>query len=343
MRLVISGYYGYGNAGDEALLAGMLRLLRAERGDLDITVLSGDPPETERLHDVRSVHRARPSAVSAIARSDGLISGGGGLLQDRTSARPVLYYGGITQLARWTGRPYVVYAQGLGPIRRPLNRRVAAQVLTRASYVSLRDEESAALARELGVRCPIDVAPDPALALAAPASERGERLVVAVRGKDVRPAELAAIRDALGRLAADHPVVAISMHGPADHAASAAVVADIPGAVVVPSEATYSELLGIVGTAALVIGVRLHALVFAAVAGVPAVGVSYDPKVDAFARVVGQPVAGHLGTGLDPADIVAAARASLAQDLDAYAARVARLRADLPRAAVASLRALGAL
>ena len=342
MRLVLSGYYGYGNAGDEALLAGMLQLLRGERDDLDITVLSGDPRATERLHGVRSVHRARPTALSAIRGSDGLISGGGGLLQDRTSARPVLYYGGITQLARWAGRPYVVYAQGLGPIRRRINRRIAALVLERAAYVSLRDEASAGLARALGVARPIDVVPDPALALAAPAGERGERLVVAVRGRDLTPADLAAIRDALGRLAADHPIVAISMHGRDDHAASTAVVEGIPNAEVAPADATFSELLRIAGTAALVIGVRLHALVFAAVAGVPAVAVSYDPKVEAFARLAGQPVAGHVGARLDSARIVSAARASLAQDLAAYAARVARMRSELPRAAAACLDALRA-
>ena len=38
----------------------------------------------------------------------------------------------------------------------------------------------------------------------------------------------------------------------------------------------------------LMIGVRLHALIFAGVMGVPMIGISYDPKVDRFLRSIGE-------------------------------------------------------
>ncbi|HET8776301.1 MAG TPA: polysaccharide pyruvyl transferase CsaB, partial [Candidatus Limnocylindria bacterium] len=65
MRLVISGYYGFGNAGDDAVLAGMLELLgRAGLDRADVSVLSADPPATRQAHDVRAVSRWNALAVA---------------------------------------------------------------------------------------------------------------------------------------------------------------------------------------------------------------------------------------------------------------------------------------
>ena len=157
MRLVVSGYYGYANAGDEAVLAGMLATFREADPDLEVTVLSGDPEHTRRTHGVAAIRRADlPAVARALRASDGLVSGGGSLLQDRTSPRPVAYYAGVMHLARFTGRPYAIHAQGLGPIRLLPNRWLAASALRGAAAVSLRDAASLDLARALGVRRHID-------------------------------------------------------------------------------------------------------------------------------------------------------------------------------------------
>src|SRR5215203_3474935 len=82
-RILIGGYYGYGNAGDEAILAAMLRELRALRPDLEITVASGDPERTGSGHGVRAVPAADLAALAAaIGESDLVVLGGGGLFQD---------------------------------------------------------------------------------------------------------------------------------------------------------------------------------------------------------------------------------------------------------------------
>jgi polysaccharide pyruvyl transferase CsaB len=341
MRLVVSGYFGYGNAGDEAVLAGMLESLRAAAGDLEVTVLSGDPAHTLRTHGVPAVRRMNPRAViAALRRSDGLVSGGGSLLQDRTSARPVAYYTGVMALARLARRPYVIYAQGLGPIERAVNRRLAAMALRGAAYVSLRDDASVALARALGVRRPIDVVPDPALALMPDAPGTGDHLLVAVRPWGPERAYVAELNAALRELAADARILALPMHEAVDRGVSTEVVAGIAGAEVTVAGADLAAQLAAIGSARLVIGMRLHALVLAAAAGVPAIAVSYDPKVEAFAARVGQAIVGHVGTPIDPAAIVAAARRAMTSDPAPYRARVAELRSQLQRAATESLGAL---
>lgn len=342
MRIVISGYYGYGNAGDEAILAGMLKTLRAERAELEVTVISGQPKQTARDHAVEAIARVRPGPLfSALRASDGLVSGGGGLLQDRTSARPVAYYAGVTQLARLLGRPYVIYAQGLGPIHRAPNRRVAAVMLNGAAYCSLRDKDSIALARAIGTRRFIDLVADPALALESHASRAASPyLVVAVRDWPTRIDYIPAIRAALEELAGELTIVALPMQGAADLEVSRAVVSGIRGATVAAPTTTLTEHLAILGGASLVIGMRLHALILAAGAGVPAIAVSYDPKVDAFAGQVGQPILGHVSRPLMPTTIVKLARGELGRDLAPYRDRVAELRSGLRRVAIASLAAL---
>lgn len=298
MRLVISGYFGAGNAGDEAILAGLLRSLRAiDAGAHHVTVISSDPASTERLHSVDAVPRARPATVTAIRRADGLITGGGGLLQDVTSSRPPLYYGGLGQLARVLGRPYVALAQGLGPLQRPLSRRVARAALDHASHVSLRDEPSVELAREIGVRRPIDLVPDLALGLEAPQVEASASLVIAVRGRGLRPSVLGMLRSALAALTDLDEVIALPMHEPFDRPASEAVVRDISRGRVTPPDPGHGTALRTIGSARLVIGMRLHALVFAALAGIPAVAIPYDPKVRAFAAAVGQRIIDPMAPG----------------------------------------------
>ena len=47
-NIVISGYYGFGNAGDEAMLCAIIDAIRKEEADAHITVISGNPTETSK-------------------------------------------------------------------------------------------------------------------------------------------------------------------------------------------------------------------------------------------------------------------------------------------------------
>jgi polysaccharide pyruvyl transferase CsaB len=344
MRLVVSGYYGYGNTGDEAILAGMLTAFRSVDPDLAITVLSGDPDDTRRSHGVDAISRMRPPAVwGALRASDGLVSGGGGLLQDRTSARPVAYYAGAMLLARLAGRPYVVHAQGIGPIHRAANRRLAAMALRGAVRVALRDQASIALARELGVRRPIELTADPALALSARATRAATGagpVVVAIRSWGTTAAHLGPIREALRALAGERSIVALPMHEPVDREASESVVDGVPRATVAPPSRTLDERLALIASAGVVVGMRLHALILAVGAGVPAVALSYDPKVEAFAQRAHVPLAGSLDGGLESRRILTAILAELDADPGRRRAAVDAMRADVQASAARSLAAL---
>ena len=92
-NIVISGYYGFGNAGDEAMLCAIIDAIRKEEADAHITVISGNPKETSKKHNINAVGTFSAFGIlKAIANSDLVISGGGSLLQDATSIRNTYYY-----------------------------------------------------------------------------------------------------------------------------------------------------------------------------------------------------------------------------------------------------------
>lgn len=307
-RVVISGYYGFGNAGDEALLTAIIQSLR-RHGRFEFIVLSNDPERTATEHGVRAIKRTAVGAIArALASSDALISGGGSLLQDLTSPFTVPYYLGLIYLAKLLRRRVVIYGQGIGPLRGGLARRLTRRVLNRCDLITVRDEASRQELERLGVRgAPVVVTADPVLSLEPPSpgdqpfirADRplgGDRQGPLVgifprewRGREDYKTVLAKVADHLAdRVGA--AIALIPMQNPED----TRVCEEIRGlmrrpAVVLGGRHGVGDLLtGIFPGLELVIGMRLHALIFAALSGVPMVGLSYDPKIDAFLEALGQ-------------------------------------------------------
>ena len=111
-NIVISGYYGFGNAGDEAMLCAIIDAIRKEEADAHITVISGNPKETSKKHNINAVGTFSALGIlKAIAHSDLVISGGGSLLQDATSIRNTYYYLSIMALAKLLGKKVMLYSQ----------------------------------------------------------------------------------------------------------------------------------------------------------------------------------------------------------------------------------------
>jgi len=311
-EIVISGYYGFGNAGDEAMLAAMVEVLTELAPDLKITVISGNPAETRQRHGVASVYRLDyPQITRALSKSQLLISGGGSLLQDVTSERSLYYYLSIMMLAKKLGTPVMLYAQGIGPVRGRLARGIMRYIGNMVDLITVRDKGSQEELKRLQVtKPPIYVTADPVLAMHQVDKQVGRMILrkagvegnAPLIGISVREwKDWAHYKQVLAKVADQLAVeygariVFLPMQWPEDVAVSRKIANRTQqGAVVLTEEYTSSELLSLVGNFDLLIGIRLHALIFAAVMHVPMVGISYDPKIERFLETLGEHNVGTL-------------------------------------------------
>ena len=178
-HVVMSGYYGFSNAGDDAILDSISNSIAGVSDDVAITVLSNDPALTKQQYGLDAVSRFHVLEVlSALRRSDVLLSGGGSLLQDTTSTRSILYYLTVMNTARLLGKPVMLYANGIGPVRKEGNRRRTKNAVEKAAVVTLRDNGSARELRQMGVkRTDLHVTADPVFRLPPAPPERAEELL----------------------------------------------------------------------------------------------------------------------------------------------------------------------
>jgi polysaccharide pyruvyl transferase CsaB len=311
IEIVISGYYGFGNAGDEAMLAAMVEAF----GDLDpnvkLTVLSGNPADTRRRHGVEAVYRLNvPAIVRVLARSQLLISGGGSLLQDVTSDRSLYYYLSIMLLAKKMGKPVMLYAQGVGPVRGAVAKAATRYAGNQVDLITVRDEGSRDELKYLQItKPPVTVTADPVLALHPVDREIGRHILRRNGLEGAAPLVGISVREwrdwtyykgvlaaAADRVVAElgARVVFIPMQCPDDVTVACKIVNRMKQpAAILQEEYTTTELLSLVGNLDMLIGIRLHALIFSAVMRTSLVGISYDPKIDRFLKTLGDR---HVGT-----------------------------------------------
>ncbi len=311
-RIVVSGYYGSKNAGDEAMLAAMLEVL----GDLDpklhITVISADPEDTRKRHGVDAISwLGFPTIIRELRQADLLISGGGSLLQNVTSRRSLYYYMVIIMLAHFLGTRVMLYAQGIGPIIGRVAQWAMGYLGNHVDLITVRDEGSLKELARLGInKTIIECTADPVLAIHPVGKEAGRAIFKAYHADGAKPVlgisvrewqgwhhykeVLAEVSDMVVRELGAR-VVFIPMQFPDDVKAAQSIAAlTQEECTVLKDEYTTSEFLSLVGNMDLVLGIRLHALIFAGVMGVPMLGISYDPKIDRFLASIGEEPVGNL-------------------------------------------------
>lgn len=306
-KILISGYYGFNNIGDESILRAVVDNLMEKLEDIEITVLSQNPESTAQKYGVRSVNRKSVKDIlKAVKGCDLLISGGGSLLQDVTSKKSILYYLMIMWLAMILRKKVFIYSQGIGPIISKANRGLTAATLKRASGIVVRDEASKELLVEIGVPCNrIHVTADPVLRVKKADLAIGREILQkegftlegkgpvvgwAIRERKVKSNFVDEICLSLQRLIEEYDasIVLIPFHFSEDMAVIEEIQARMGQRVFsIKHKYLTDEMLSIIGNMDYLVGVRLHALIHAAIMSVPMIAVSYDPKINSFMHSIG--------------------------------------------------------
>ena len=310
IQVLMSGYYGFNNLGDEAILCSIRHRLAQVDPGIEINVLSKDPEQTAQCYGVQATSRFHIGKVRrAIRQCDLVLSGGGSLLQDRTSTRSLIYYLSIIRYAKHMGKPVMLYANGIGPVKRPANRRRVRQVVNQADLITLREESSAEELQAMGVTNPnLFVTADPVFTIDGVDREETTKLLeqagipahrkllgISVRnsgGMDRAISEFARFCEKVCRKYDCVPVLLL-MQLPNDLGISRR----LQEAMTIPSylfESPYrpDQMMGVIHQMEAVVSMRLHTLIFAAKQRTPLMGFVYDPKVDAILDTLGMPSCG---------------------------------------------------
>jgi polysaccharide pyruvyl transferase CsaB len=364
-RVLVIGYYGAGNTGDEAVLRSIVRGFAGCRKGVEFVVPVEDAARLG-VPGVRAVSlRDMEALLDEVEACDLVIVGGGGLLHDYWDPRPetaltsehfgLSYYCGIPWLAGQLGKPVMLYGIGAGPLVHPSGRDLVGALLSVARTVTTRDRESAELLLRLGAdHRRVEVAADPAwlsrpflpekvrASLSGAGWEARRWVGVALRNWNLGvdqarwEAELAAglrevaVRHGLGIALVPFQRRPTELQDDLGLARRIAARLDGSPAIVVEDELQPEEVAGVLGACELVVAMRYHALLFSCLAGVPSVAVAYDRKVDHLAAEAGSAM-----SLLQLAEVTGDDLALACSDaLSSRAERVAAARSFAARAAV---------
>jgi polysaccharide pyruvyl transferase CsaB len=305
VRLLLSGYYGFGNLGDDALLDVIVSELRVRHPELVLEVLTNEPDATRHALRVETTLRSDLAAVrKAIDRSDVVVSGGGGLLQNATSLRSLMYYGGIVRRATAVGKRTMIFAQSVGPLDF-VGRQVVRTCCRGVTAATVRDARSQVLLAKLLPGVDVVRTADPVF-LYDPAEPTDEQLTAQGIGPGGDPLVVVSVRSAPGFSSAGAARVAEAVDRLSEaHGAQVAFVpfggvpdADVATAVMrrcrskptLLPVADIGSVAAILSRAQLLIGMRLHALILAVRLGVPFIAIPYDPKVAGLCEELAYPL-----------------------------------------------------
>lgn len=327
IRFLISGYYGYANPGDEAILSVLVSELKSNFPDSPIAVISGTPANTERDHSVQAILWSDPLAIAeAVRQADIVITGGGGILHD---------YGGFSQegllsegnwglgfhitaglLAALYGKPNVLYGIGVGPIFSDIGRRYVKALCDSAAAITVRDEASADVLAQCGV--PLDrvqVNADPAFLFTPASAERAKEILASEQVPSDGPRVGVVTRHWSHEVSAEHweqetskaldeflsshqgmhalfiPFQEFQGNEEDDFAPARRVQSRMEQrdrTHILQGNYTPAEKAALIGQCNFLLAMRLHALIFAAHAGVPFLAMAYDEKVRQVGRGTGR-------------------------------------------------------
>lgn len=306
--VMLCGYFGACNAGDDATLDAVLASLPKLPKGIVPTVPA---VKKDALPDgVRAIGRYNIFKIrKELAKTRLFVLCGGTLLQNSTSNRSLGYYYFMSSLAAKQGARVMLYAGGIGPVIGDEAAYETVYTVENCDAVTLRDPDSLELLKEL--ECETD-----GIAITADAALRTEPLELPKSITDRLPNDkeffAVSVRPLRGLRRGDrarnpeeiYEMIASAVRVIADR--RNAVPLFIPfapedvklcrrlsdkcerGILLPPMRAGH--IISLIGKCSFTLGMRLHSAVFSSVAGVPAIMIAYDPKVSSFARHAYHPV-----------------------------------------------------
>jgi len=204
--------------------------------------------------------------------------------------------------------PVMIYAQGIGPVNKQANKKLMKWILNKVDLITVRDNSSKELLENLGVVQPsIHVNSDPVFLLkeknfnqtinSHPYIQKlidsGNRPLIGVSvreykgyGKDLKKI----FAQTADYLIENHKAKIIFFPFKFDedvHISEEILSLMKNKAEVLKIKLEPEELLSVLSRLSLMVGVRLHSIIFSSMANIPFIAFNYDPKVKYFVENLG--------------------------------------------------------
>ncbi len=298
-KVVISGYYGADNFGDEAILATLIQ--RLKKDNAEVTVLSTNPTKTANIHKVNSIKSFDFGKVNKVLREcDILISGGGSLLQDATSVKSLFYYLWVIFTAQFYKKQVIIFAQGIGPIKNKIGEFFTKKLLKKCRWVSVRDDKSLFLLRSWGIKT--DLVCDPLYDLELTGSTPENRVGIQLRSfKTLTEKLLITLANRVAIEFADKEIEIYSFQDCNDlevckHFESLLLSVNPNLKTTIISGKSPNEIIKLMASLEYMIAMRFHAILISLKYGIKTLAINYDYKVEAIANDACIPALSMLAT-----------------------------------------------
>ena len=282
-KVVIFGYFGFKNRGDELILLSLVANLKEHA---ELTVLSKRPKETAEELGVAAKNRWNPFAVLlSILNSDILLGGGGGLFQNKTSTRSLYYYLSLVVMAKIFMKRVVLFSQGIGPVTGKWPLYFTRLVLNLADVLTVRDPGSYEELKKIGLNKKTVISADAVFGLDfspyIKEKKPGARVGVTLRRFKNYGSYVDGIREIEEQLKDRENLnfIFYPFHLPEDNV--------IGGEIRIKSRLT--DLLEEFSNLDLVVGARYHSLLLAYALNKPFIGINVDTKIKYFCESSGMP------------------------------------------------------
>lgn len=292
-EVLILGYYGFGNWGDEATLSAIINMIRKTSNKTKIDVLTYNARETYETYKVNSINRTNViKLLYTIKNCDIVICGGGTILQDITSSRSLYYYLLIIWIAKKYNKKIVFFSNGFGPITK--NKKITLKVCNKANDIIVRDEKSRSMMLEIGINKKIHVSTDIVFDFEkSPNIKKKNKIAISLRQWDYSKHFIDEIAKAINKLIEKgYYIDLISLHKNRDEKVLGYLYSKINKkeyAYIYVAQ-NYKQVMDRIGESKIMIGMRLHANIFALINDIPVIMMNYDPKIEALSYDFSQPI-----------------------------------------------------
>ena len=299
--VLLCGYYGFGNMGDDAMLVRAIQRANERFPHLCVRAMTANGKKDSAKFGVCCCRRySISSLVREIQKSEAVIFGGGTLLQNSTSNRSLAYYLFILHFAQTRGKKTELWGNSVGNIKGKRWRAMTAEVLSECSDVGLRDRESVCLALELiqsnSLKMPcVRLEKDLAFAPFLCQRSRSEHIlltvgnkktaVVVLKGGEKKEGLEDIIKCVSWLCRSGMTLVFVVMYPKEDLKLSLRVCKELGGVLAYPLG--IADVTELIRSSCVVCSMRYHALVFARSVGIPFIGFGESEKIQRFCSSYG--------------------------------------------------------